>query len=57
MSQFTRDFKQGLREGPLVFFAPVIAFWRLIGTTTDQLVRDSRRSEDRSKSAPRPTHH
>jgi hypothetical protein len=27
---FWSDFKQGLREGPTVFFLPLIALWRLL---------------------------
>lgn len=27
---FWSDFKQGLREGPIVFFLPLIALWRLL---------------------------
>lgn len=29
-STFWDDFKQGLREGPIVFFLPLIALWRLL---------------------------
>lgn len=42
IKQFGEDLIQGLREGPLVFFAPVIAIWRLFNATTEQLVRESR---------------
>ena len=41
MSEFTKDILQGMREGPLVFFAPLIAIWRLFRTTTEQLLRES----------------
>lgn len=43
MSTFVKDFKQGLREGPLVFFAPLIAVARLVNGTANQLTRESER--------------
>ena len=40
LNEFRRDLVQGLREGPLVFFAPIIAICRLIKETTDDLLRE-----------------
>lgn len=48
LSQAGRAFVQGLREGPLVFFAPIIAIWRLINTTTEQLMRESEQRHRRA---------
>lgn len=41
MNKFAADFKQGFREGPIVFFAPLVAFWRLFDSTSKQLVKES----------------
>lgn len=41
MHDFIPGFLKGARETPRVFFAPAIAIWRLLLTTTDSLVEQS----------------
>jgi hypothetical protein len=41
IKRFGQEFMQGLREAPLVFFAPVIAIFRLVDSTTNDLMRES----------------
>lgn len=38
MNDFIQGFLKGARETPRIFFAPVIAIWRLLLTTNDSLV-------------------
>lgn len=38
MNQLISGIAQGLREGPLVFVAPIVATWRCLKTTTDELL-------------------
>lgn len=40
MTEFLQDFIKGARETPLAFFAPAIAFWRLLVSTTHSLIGD-----------------
>jgi len=39
-SAFWGDFKQGLREGPIVFFLPLIVFWRLLSREARTVVAE-----------------
>lgn len=39
MSEFVRGFIQGVRETPKGFFAPAVAIWRVLITTTESLTR------------------
>lgn len=41
MNDFIRGFMKGAMETPHAFFAPAIAIWRLLLTTTDSLVEQS----------------
>lgn len=40
MSAFLEGFIKGTRETPWVYFAPAIALWRLLVTTTNALIGD-----------------
>lgn len=52
MSRFVADFKQGLREGPIVFFAPVIAIYRLLSKATREVIRDAEHRAARDERRP-----
>lgn len=39
MREFIQGFVHGARETPRAFFAPAVALWRLLLTTTESLVR------------------
>lgn len=41
MNQLISGIAQGLREGPLVFVAPVVAVWRTLKSTTDDLLHQA----------------
>lgn len=38
MEAFTRGFIAGVKDAPKIFFAPVIAIWLLLVSTTDSLL-------------------
>ena len=38
LDEFVRGFIKGAGETPLGFFAPVVAIWRLLVSTTDSLI-------------------
>lgn len=38
MSQLINGITQGMREGPLVFVAPIVAVWRLFNDTANDLI-------------------
>ncbi len=40
------SFKQGWREGPVVFFAPLIAVWRLVSREMDVVMAELEAKED-----------
>lgn len=42
LTVFISGFKEGVRETPRAFFAPAIAIWRLLVSTTDDLISKSR---------------
>ena len=41
LKRYGQEFMQGLREAPLVFFAPIIAISRLVESTRKDLMRES----------------
>lgn len=40
MTQFFEGFIKGARETPRAYFAPAIALWRLLLSTTESLIGD-----------------
>jgi hypothetical protein len=38
MNDFLRGFIKGAKETPLAYFAPAVAVWRLLMSTTNSLV-------------------
>lgn len=45
MNEFIAGFIEGAKETPRAYFAPLIALWRLLASTTESLMtRDMRRS-------------
>lgn len=40
MTAFLEGFIKGARETPRAYFAPAIALWRLLVTTTNSLIGD-----------------
>lgn len=39
MSEFFQGFVKGVMETPVAYFAPAIAVWRLLVTTTNSLLK------------------
>jgi hypothetical protein len=44
-SEFLAGFVEGARETPRAFFAPLVAVWRLLLSTTQSLIASKRRDE------------
>lgn len=53
ISQVWSSFKEGLREGPVIFFAPVIVVWRVLSREFFALLRELEAKHQTRRSRPR----
>ena len=44
MNEFLTGFLEGAKETPRAYFAPVVALWRLLVSTTESLVSTQRKT-------------
>lgn len=45
MSDFVQGFIKGAKETPVAFFAPAIAIWTLLLSTTESLIEPASKSQ------------
>ncbi|HJE68102.1 MULTISPECIES: hypothetical protein [Pseudomonas] len=45
MNDFIRGFKRGARQTMYGYWAPAVALWRLLSSTTDDLIRKANQAE------------